>query len=110
LIRKPLIALAAVVILTLSLAPAAGARTLSISKAKAAAQAFLDKDNKFYPYEPPKKVTGCNRVSARVVDCDYKAVSDKGTADCGSVRVRIRNHGPRRARVRFKNNEAMCAP
>ena len=106
--RKPLIALA-VLALMLALAPAAGARTLSISKAKAAAQAFLDEDNKFYP--DPKKLTTCSRVAARVVDCGYKAVSSKGTtATCGSVRVRIKNHGSRRVKVRFKADEAMWTP
>src|SRR4029453_5189507 len=98
----PLIALTVLTVL-FALAPAAAARTLSISKAKAAAQKFLDNDNKFYPYEPPKKVTTCSRVAARVVDCDYKAVSTTGTATCGSVRVRIKNHGSRRTKVRFRD-------
>ena len=108
--RKPLIALAVPLILMLTISPAADARTLAISKARAAAQRFLDQDNKYYPYEPPKKVTGCHRASARVVDCDFKAVSSKGTASCGSVRVRIKNRGSRRANVRFKGSEAMCSP
>jgi hypothetical protein len=85
-----------------------GARTLSISKAKAAAQRFLDRDHAFYPYEPAKKVTTCQRKSRRTVDCAYKAVDSNGTADCGTVRVRLKNAKARRPTVGFRGDPVMC--
>ena len=88
----------------------ASARTLTIAKAKAAAQKFLDEDAKFYPYEPAKHVTTCERKSARTVDCGYKAVNDNGTADCGAVRVRLKTRKSKRPTVHFRGGGYMCAP
>ena len=85
-------------------------RTLTVAKAKAAAQKFLDKDNAYYPYEAPKKVTTCERKSTRTVDCAYKAVNDNGTADCGAVRVRLKTRKARRPTVKYKGAGFMCTP
>lgn len=84
------------------------ARTLSVSKAKAAAQKFLDRDHAYYPYEPAKKVTTCQRKSARTVDCAYKAVNSNGTADCGTVRVRLKSRKAKRPVVGFRGDPVMC--
>jgi hypothetical protein len=84
------------------------ARTLSISKAKAEAQKFLDRDHAYYPYEPAKKVTSCQRKSARTVDCAYKAVNSNGTADCGTVRVRLKSRKAKRPRVSFRGSPVTC--
>jgi hypothetical protein len=94
----------------LALSPAASARTLTIAKAKAAAKKFLAEDAKFYPYEPAKHVTTCERKSARTVDCGYKAVNDNGTADCGAVRVRLKTRKSKRPTVHFRGGGYMCAP
>src|SRR6478609_4016020 len=75
-----LVALLVVLTAALALPSATSARSLSITKAKAAAQKFLDKQNADYPYEPPKKVTTCQRKNARTVDCAYKATATNGTA------------------------------
>ena len=83
---------------------------LALAKAKTAAQKFLDKDNADYPYEAPKKVTSCERKSARTVDCAYKAVNDNGTADCGTVRVRLKTRKAKRPIARYKGANVMCAP
>jgi hypothetical protein len=85
-------------------------RTLTLAKAKTAAQKFLDKDNAYYPYEAPKKVTTCERKSARTVDCAYKAVNDNGTADCGTVRVRLKTRKAKRPTAKYKGANLMCAP
>ena len=77
--------------------------------AKVAAQKFLDRDHAYYPYEPAKKVTTCQRKSARTVDCAYKAVGSNGTADCGTVRVRLKNARAKRPTVAFHGSPAMCA-
>ena len=86
------------------------ARTLSLSKAKTAAQKFLDRDHANYPYEPAKKLTTCQRKNARTVDCGYKAVGSNGTADCGTVRVRLKSRKAKRPTVAFRGASVMCAP
>ena len=93
----------------LALPAGSSARKLSVSKAKVAAQKFLDRDHAYYPYEPAKKVTTCQRKSARTVDCAYKAVGSNGTADCGTVRVRLKNARAKRPTVAFHGSPAMCA-
>ena len=105
-----LIVAAALLVAVLAVSPAASARTLSIAKAKAAAQKFLDEDAKFYPYEPAKHVTTCERKSARTVDCAYKAVRDNGTADCGTVRVRLKTRKSKRPSAHYRGAGFMCAP
>ena len=101
-----LVAAAAVLVL-----PAEGnARTLTLAKAKAAAQKFLDKENSYYPYEAPKKVTTCERKSKRTVDCGYKAVNENGTANCGTVRVRLKTRKSKHATTTYKGGGFMCAP
>jgi hypothetical protein len=87
----------------------ADAKTLSIAKAKAAAQKFLDRENALYPYEPPKRVTTCTRKSARTVDCGYRALNDNGTAECGTVRARLKTRKSKRPTVRYKADPYMCA-
>ena len=74
----------------------------------AAAQKFLDRDHADYPYEPAKKVTTCQRKSARRVDCAYKAVNSNGTADCGTVRVRLTSRKAKRPTVGFRGDPVMC--
>jgi hypothetical protein len=89
--------------------PAGGsARTLSVSKARTAAQKFLARDHADYPYEPAKQVTTCQRKSKRTVDCAYKAVDSNGTADCGTVRVRLKNARAKRPTVAFHGDPVMC--
>jgi len=82
--------------------------SLSVTKAKAAAQKFLDRQNAYYPYEAQKKVTTCQRQNARTVDCAYKAVNSNGTANCGTVRVRLKNRKAKRPTVAFKGTGLMC--
>jgi hypothetical protein len=99
-----------VLLAALVLPSATFGRTLTLAKAKTAAQKFVDRDNAFYPYEAPKKVTSCERKSARTVDCAYKAVNDNGTANCGTVRVRFKTRKTRHATVKFRGAGFMCAP
>jgi hypothetical protein len=101
-----LVALAGV----LALPSATFGHKLTLAKAKTAAQKFLDKDNAYYPYEAPKKVTTCERKSARTVDCAYKAVNDNGTADCGTVRVRLKTRKAKHPIARYMGANVMCAP
>jgi hypothetical protein len=101
-----LVALAGVLVLP----SATFGHKLTLAKAKTAAQKFLDKDNAYYPYEAPKKVTTCERKSARTVDCAYKAVNDNGTADCGTVRVRLKTRKAKHPIARYKGANVMCAP
>ena len=96
------------VALALTLPAGSVARTLSLSKAKAAAEKFLARDHAYYPYEPAKKVTACQRKSKRTVDCAYKAVDSNGTADCGTVRVRLKNAKAKRPTVAFRGDPVMC--
>jgi hypothetical protein len=109
---KRWVALLVVLTAALTLPSGAFARTLSITKAKSAAQKFLDQQNSDYPYEAPKKLTSCRRKSARTVDCGYKAVNanGNGTADCGTVRVRLKSRKARRPTVQFKGSGFVCAP
>jgi hypothetical protein len=86
------------------------AHSLSISKAKTVAQKFLDRQNADYPYEPAKKVNTCQRKSARTVDCAYKAVNGNGTADCGTVRVRLKTRKAKRPTAAYRGAGFMCAP
>jgi len=100
------------VVLAAALAVPSGApgKTLTLAKAKTAAQKFLDRDHAYYPYEAAKKVTSCQRKSARTVDCAYKAINDNGTADCGSVRVRLKTRKARHPSTAYKGADVMCAP
>jgi hypothetical protein len=94
----------------LTLPAGALGRTLTLAKAKTAAQKFLDRDAADYPYEAPKKVTSCQRKSARTVDCAYKALNANGTASCGTVRVRLKTRKARKPTVAFRGADFMCAP
>ena len=108
-ISKRLAALAIVLVAWLALPAGSSAHTLSIAKAKAAAKKFLDQDNKFYPYDAPKQLTSCKRKSAHTVDCGYRAVNDSGSAECGSVRVRLKSRKSKRPSVKYKADPYMCA-
>jgi hypothetical protein len=99
----------AAVAVVLVLPVSADAKTLTIAKAKVSAQKFLDRENADYPYEAPKQVTTCTRKSARTVDCGYRALEDNGTAECGSVRVRLKTRKSKRPTVRYKADPYMCA-
>ena len=55
-------------------------------------------------------MTTCERKSARTVDCAYKAVRDNGTADCGTVRVRLKTRKSKRPSVHYRGAGFMCAP
>ena len=105
---KHLVALLVVLVAALALPSDTFARTLSISKAKAAAQKFLDQQNADYPYEAPKKVSSCQRKNARTVDCAYKAVNTNGTADCGTVRVRLKSSKAKRPTAGYKGSPVTC--
>jgi hypothetical protein len=107
---KRLVVLLVVLLATLMLPSGTFGRTLTLAKAKVAAQKFLDRENADYPYEAPKKVTSCERKSTRTVDCAFKAVNDNGTADCGTVRVRLKTRKARRASVKYRGAGFMCAP
>jgi hypothetical protein len=108
---KRLVVVLLVPVLAASILPSVTfGRTLTLAKAKTAAQKFLDKDNAYYPYEAPKKVTTCKRKSTRTVDCAYKAVNDNGTADCGAVRVRLKTRKAKRPVAKYKGVDVMCAP
>jgi hypothetical protein len=100
--------LVVVVAVALALPVSSSARSLSLSKAKAAAQKFLARDHADYPYEPAKKLVTCQRKSARTVDCAWKAVDSNGTADCGTVRVRLKNAKAKRPTVGFRGSPVMC--
>jgi hypothetical protein len=105
-----LVAVLVVLVAALILPSGTFARSLSIAKAKTAAQKFLDRQNADYPYESPKKVTTCQRRSSRTVDCAYKAVNSNGTADCGTVRVRLKSRKAKRPTAAYKGGGFMCAP
>ena len=105
---KRLVALLVVLTAALTMPSGTFARTLSITKARAAAQKFLDRQNADYPYEAPKKLTTCQRTNARTVDCAYKATATNGTADCGTVRVRLKTRKAKRPTVAFRGTSVMC--
>jgi hypothetical protein len=105
---KQLVALLVVLTAAMTFPSGTFARTLTVTKARAAAQKFLDQQNADYPYEAPKKLTTCQRKNARTVDCAYKAIATNGTADCGTVRVRLKNRKAKRPVVRFKGGALMC--
>jgi hypothetical protein len=105
---KRWVALLVVLTAALTLPSGTFARTLSVTKARAAAQKFLDKQNADYPYEAPKKLTTCRRKDARTVDCAYKAIAKNGTADCGTVRVRLKTSKAKRPVAGFRGGAVMC--
>jgi hypothetical protein len=106
---RGLFALAVLLATAIALPAAAPAHTLSRARAKSAAKRFLDGQNHDYPYDVPKQLTTCKRKSAHTVDCGFRAVSDDGTAECGSVRVRLKHRKSRRASVQYRSDPYMCA-